>query len=257
MVFRDDREALGERVEALEKDLSDARKEVAFLKGGPEPNSPEASPFFGAPLRVELVRELPGEIVEETRELIVEELRRRFGRSGQVSIVGQSLSWSIEPTQAQPQRDLMFTVRSRHGRTVIHGSERNGQLAGGLFGGIFGSLGLAASTLIAIFVGRAFGPLLAVLGVLSALALLYFVTRAIYVGVARSRRGELHRALDAIADIAKDDLRVGASAKETSGGERTFVRVEPGVEAKETADGVEQPEGVASSAEDAAGRAGR
>jgi hypothetical protein len=205
MVFRDEREALSERAEALEKELAEARAEIDALKGQAPPKGAEVSRLFGAPLRVELVREIDGEIGDETKEILVEELRRRYGRSGQVSTIGRSVTWSIEPTQAQPSRDLSVSIRSRNGRTVITANERNAQLAGGLFGGLGGGvgvgLGLSAAVALGLKASWALGLLVAV-----ALFLISWVfARAIFVVAARARRAELAAAVEALATIAKED----------------------------------------------------
>jgi hypothetical protein len=223
MVFRDDREALSERVDALDQELRAARDEIAHLKGGTSPNNAERSAFFGAPLRVELVREIPGEISEETKELIVDELRRRFGRAGQVTALGHSLTWSVEPTEAQPSRAVQVSVRSRNGRTVIRAIERNGMLAGGLFGGLGGGMGLGLGVGAVIALALSFGPLLALVGGLSWLALVYLLARTIFVAVTRSRRAELATTLEVLVDLAREET---AAAPAAVAPERTGVRAD-------------------------------
>jgi hypothetical protein len=219
MVFRDDREALRERVDALEQELAEAKSELRALKGAVQPNT-ERSPFFGAPLRTELVREIDGELSDESKEIIVEELRRRFGRAGQVSSVGRSITWSIEPTQTQPSRAITVNLRSRNGRTVLSVVERHASLAGGLFAGMGTGMGFGGGAgIVAVLALVVHGIAAAIAAPLWLLAV-YALARTIFVSVTKSRRADLCAMMDALVTIAKEDMVQGASAP-------TGVRVEP------------------------------
>lgn len=239
MVFRDDREALRERADALEQELSAAKSELQALKGAERPNT-ETSPFFGAPLRTELVRELDGELSDESKELIVEELRRRFGRAGQVSTVGRSITWSIEPTQTQPSRAITVNVHSRNGRTVLSVVERHASLAGGLFAGMGTGMGFGGGAgivaLLALFVHGAAALVVAPLWLLA----VYALARTIFVSVTKSRRGDLYAMMDSLVSIAREDLVQGRQAP-------TGVRVEASAHSATEEQSVDAPtaEGVA------------
>lgn len=240
MVFRDDREALRERADALEQELAEAKSELQALKGAVQPNT-ESSPFFGAPLRTELVREIDGELSDESKEIIVEELRRRFGRAGQVSTVGRSITWSIEPTQTQPSRAITVNVRSRNGKTVLSVVERHASLAGGLFAGMgtgmgFGG-GAAIVALLALFVHGAAALVIAPLWLLA----VYALARTIFVSVTKSRRGDLYAMMDSLVSIAKEDLVQRDSSAATG------VRVEASAHSATEEQSVDAPtaEGVA------------
>lgn len=226
MVFRDDREALKERADALEQELADAKREVELLRRNVQPNQEATPAFFGAPLRTELVLKVDGELGDESKELVVETLRRRFGRAGQVSNVGRSLTWSIEPTPTQTSRTVSVNVRSRNGKTVISLLERHESLAGGLFAGMgfgmgFGG-GAAVVALLAVFVSALLAVVVAPLWLLA----VYALVRSIFASVTRARRADLYALMNSLQSIAREDVGRGGTLSENF--DVTRVRVDAG-----------------------------
>jgi len=221
MTFRDEREAQHQQIDSLERQLRDARGEIDRLRGR-DASLPPSGGVAGAPLTDECSETLDGEIDDEARELIVEELRRRYGRAGTVSTVGRSLSWSVEPTQNQPGRTLTFTVTSRHGRTRIRASERHGMLAGGIFAGVGGGGGAGLGALLVVLLSRVFGITTGLLALPFWLLFVFVLSRAIFQATVRARQRELRAATSAIAEIAKEEI----DAAPVPPRERTGVRAD-------------------------------
>lgn len=96
MSYRDDSEALRERVETLEGELSAANETIARLTGkAATPRAPEekANWLLGNPSRLILDEELPARASESAYAPIAEIFRARLPRVGQVSQVGRALSY--------------------------------------------------------------------------------------------------------------------------------------------------------------------
>lgn len=214
MVFRDDREALKERADALEQELHEAKRKIELLESNVQPNQETTPAFFGAPLRTELVLKVDGELDDESKELVVETLRRRFGRAGQVSTVGRSLTWSIEPTPTQTSRTVSVNIRSRNGKTVISLLERHESLAGGLFGGMGFGMGFggaaAVVALLAVFVSGLLAAMAAPLWLLA----VYALARSVFVSVTRARRADLYALMNSLQSIAREDVGRGGALTE-------------------------------------------
>lgn len=210
MGFRDDREAMRARVEALEDELEALRRENATLRrrdglpGGP------ATLFFGAPVRLRVERVVDGELHESAHEMLVEEARSRFGALGRVTRVGRSFAWSLGPPAST--RILEISAAPRRGRTTIRVQEQLANVAGGLFGGIVGGLGgggLGVVLPLSFALRLPFGllPLVALAWVTT----VYAVVRASFRGLATRRHAELVACADELAELAVDGDRGAAT----------------------------------------------
>jgi hypothetical protein len=95
--YRDETEGLRQRVEVLEEELGQARATIARLTGESVKvaiDSDKPNWFVGAPVRLELERELPFEVSDEGYEAIAELLRQRYpGAIGGVAQVGRTLTF--------------------------------------------------------------------------------------------------------------------------------------------------------------------
>jgi hypothetical protein len=123
MGYRDDEEALRRRVADLEGELSEAHATIARLQGESATHagaSDKPNWFLGAPMRLELERELPFEVTDEGYEAIAELARKRFPTSmGGVSQVGRTLTYQqggvteLKLSRIGPGRTRM-SLRSDH-----------------------------------------------------------------------------------------------------------------------------------------------
>jgi hypothetical protein len=202
MVFRDENETLRARVGILERELAEARAENARLRNDDASGASFGTALAGGPLRLSTERELAGETPPEAHEQMVEELRQRYGRVGQVSTVGRTFAWSVEPTAQGSGRAIDVTVTSRDGRTVLRGRERLGTLAGALFGGLLGGVGGSVAPVLGVLLGRYAGGVAAAVGAVGWVVLVFLVVRAMYAAMAQRRRRALQAAIDELAAIA-------------------------------------------------------
>jgi hypothetical protein len=174
-----------------------AAREVAIKR------TQRAAPFAGAPNRVLLEREIPGEISEEVWESMVGEVQGLFGAVGFASRVGRTRSWSLAPTSVRgPQSRLVTLSATTHqGKTVLRLDESLSQLAGALFGGIMGGGGGGT---IGIWMGIGMGvlhsPAAAVSMVLLSVLGSYTVARKLFVRAYRKRVEELNDLLNRVVE---------------------------------------------------------
>lgn len=88
--YRDDNEALRQRLTQLEKELTEAKAQLTPHK----PLGSSSNPFLGGPMRLVFEGETQGELDERVMERLVSHLRRELGESGRIDRVGRSLAWS-------------------------------------------------------------------------------------------------------------------------------------------------------------------
>jgi len=142
VAYRDDNEALRARVESLERELDQARDEIARMRVGDRREVSLEGPgraWLGAPTVLRYERRFDGELSAHDHETVAELLEERFGAEGRGSVLGSTFRWSLHP----PARNRVIDVRikSADGRTRLVVTERLGHMAGGLFGGIVGGVG--------------------------------------------------------------------------------------------------------------------
>jgi hypothetical protein len=91
--------------------------------------------FLGAPTRILLEEELPGEPTDVDREDLVDAIRIVAGQTGSVESVGKTLVWKLA-SGPRSGRDFSVRIRSRNGRTRVVVEERLNSTAVGLFIGL-------------------------------------------------------------------------------------------------------------------------
>jgi hypothetical protein len=211
VTYRDDREQLIARNEALDAELGAAREEIARLRGG----GVRFNRWLGGPTRIEIEREVAGELQESAIEDVVVDLRSRFGVPGRIERLGHTVSWYTDPTPRGGGRRVAVHFTVRDGETRLRVEESIAQLAGGLFGGIVGGAGGAGSINLLVW-GFITGNVLLLLGAVGWLALVYFIVRAAYAAVSQKRARELEgfgaeiedRLRRAVAENEQKKLRV-------------------------------------------------
>lgn len=212
MAYREENQHLRARVDELEDELATAKQRIRVLEQ-PTATGPKGlgERLAGGKVRIVHEEELPGELPPEAHEEIVEALRRRYNTLGQASSVGKSLAWSN--VQPQGTRAVEVSVSVRHGKTVVRGVERLGNLAGALFGGIVGGVGGGGMALV-IPVAMALEsvaaiPLLIVLWV----SMIYAIVRFAFSRVSVARERELRAAVDEVAAVARAGIHQEAQKK--------------------------------------------
>ncbi len=196
MGYRDERETLKARVRELEARAERLRERVA------ENEAP-------IPKTKELVweTELAGTIDETGYEEMVALLRRELDPGGKIQRIGSTLTWSIEPTQAQPlTRFITVTVESRRGQTKIRIVEKlrqiyNQNIYGFTLGlGWLGAIPLAGAA-------AAVSPILVPIGLAFPFVAIYEFARRRYLKIARERRRELSAVVHELEKIAQTHAR--------------------------------------------------
>jgi len=208
--YRDDVAAANARAEALQKELDDARAEIATLQGRDEAlarlaqsgiqlsqRQAVAARWLGAPTRLSLTREIDHEISEDLYPELVDCIRRRLGNAGTVSTLKGSLTW----TMMSQQRPISVYVSSRHGKTTITIDQSLGTLAGGIFGGIGGGVG-GGMVGLTVAAAAAATPLLIPVAILGWLGTVYGVCRRIYRNRVHANARTLQALLDELCALA-------------------------------------------------------
>jgi eukaryotic-like serine/threonine-protein kinase len=162
------------------------------------------NPWTGAPTVIELEAVVEGEVPERDLDVLAEVIRRELNDVGNVSALGRSLTWG----STQKDRQIRVSVFLRGGRTTIRVSERNSQLAGGLFGGIVGGGGggLSMPTMGLLF-NLTTSPVVAVAAAAGVVATAYGVARTIFKRVVEHRERVLKRLTNDLAETARDLIR--------------------------------------------------
>lgn len=239
MSYRDDSDALREKLALRERELAEAKRRIAELEA-PAEGSSKPNWFLGAPSKIDLRDTIEGEVSEETLEKIVRLLRSEFGELGRLDRVGKMLAWSL--MNPQTGRGVEVTIDVTGGQTLVQMRERLGNVAGGVFGGLMGGLGgggvggiVAASIAAGITPG---GIPLIVVGWFGAV---YLGARGLYGRIARGREKKLRKT------FAKLELLLREDAKQRGAKVRVEAEAEPDgaetlAEAEELPDIDEEPE---------------
>ena len=176
------------------------RQAVHELKMGIQPASrARPSALLGAPRKIELMREVSGELDDEGLERLVPMIQMATDVVGHASVIGRSLAWRTKHVETQSA--LSITVTSRDGRTRVVLTERYGQLAGGLFGGLIGvggGIGFGVGK-GAVYLGVLGPALFATLFAIGAIGGSYLLARSIYRSTVRSRQRRSTTLLERVA----------------------------------------------------------
>ena len=209
--YRDELEAANSRADALESELSQARQEVARLKGTamvrvgesalvPAKGAGATARWLGAPTKLNMVREVIGELDEKDYAEVVECIRECLGVIGTTSTLQGQLTWSSSNTNSPSTRALTISVTSRAGMTTVRVHEGLQELAGGIWGGVGGGVGGGLGW--APVLGAAvISPWLAVAAGAAVVAGVFVGCRALYRRSARKRANSLEETMDRVTEL--------------------------------------------------------
>ena len=201
MTYRDDRDADRARIEALEAELATANRKIDQLEGRRSQALAIATgramvgsgaglaniktPWYGAPLKLELAHTFMGEYPREDFEAIIDLIRSMMREPGRAELLKSSITWSAGTSPRATGPFIVVTVSVRDGKTSLHVSDSLGQLAGGLYGGLGGGLGGGAIMVpIVAFLSM---PALIPVAVATWLGGVFLGTREIFKRAARRR----------------------------------------------------------------------
>lgn len=208
--YRDDLSAAQSRIEALERELAGTKAEletskalVVAKRGSLARRGKEsaAERWLGGPTRLDGERVVDGEVEETDYRDIVDHLSDVFGVPGRLSTVPGRLEWTTLTPQQGIGPQVVMTVTSADGKTVIRGHHRLGNVAGGIFGGLGGGAGLGG----AFFPGLLFmvNPIVGAIGMGAWLGGFYFGCRRLFKRSVKKRSRRLEEALDGIAELVE------------------------------------------------------
>ena len=212
MSYRDDRDADQARITALEAELAAARRRIGDLEGHRSQalvlaspvsiaGGPPRPPWYGAPLRLELVRSFDGEFPRDELETLVESLRSVTKDHGRTELLKSSVTWSSSTSERQLGPFLTVTVAIKDGRTTLTATDRLSQLAAGIYGGLGGGLG--GGGIVVPIIAAISVPVLMPVAIVGWLGGFFLGSRALFKRAARQRALVLQRVFDAVAqDVA-------------------------------------------------------
>jgi hypothetical protein len=230
MTYRDDVEALKQRLDEAERENEALRAENAALKRGIAPKVIDAGKILGVPTRIRVERTLDGEMPASAHKELATIVRSAIGSRGSVISLGSTLVVRVRGNREARMFELRVTAKD--GKTRISIDEKLGQVAGGILGGVGGGLGIGGLSGI-------FGPLLMTFGLMTAFLAAPFwllgsvaLARWLYATIAK-RRETAH--IELVAKLAEAALRA-IDARRPASAARIRVESAETPEAK-TADG--------------------
>jgi hypothetical protein len=176
------------------------RRAVAKLDG--DRSAPHALSIVGAPQRISLEREVDGELPASAHETVVDEIRRRTGELGIVSIIGQTLTWGTKG----PGEAMQVTVAPRQGRRTAIRVEVNLSELAGIVTVVGGATTVLAGGISVVAVGASLAALPIAVGVAGGAWLL---GRLSFRAAVRSTRREVERIMDAVEAQVKRSMAMG------------------------------------------------
>lgn len=209
MSYRDDRDADRARIEALEVELASAQRKIVQLEAPAQLALVQTGnalaiasggqlPWYGAPLRLELVRTFTGEFPRDQLEDLVAVIRKVSRDPGNVEMLKSSLTWTMGMSRRDGGPQPIISVTIRKGQTDLVATDNLRGLAGAVYGGVGGGVGGGAITL-PIFVALAASPVLVPVALAAWFGGVFFGARAIFRRSARQRAKRLHAVFAALA----------------------------------------------------------
>lgn len=203
MTYRDDRDADRARIEALEAELAAAKRKIDQLEGrrsqalalstgramvgSSAGRADVATPWYGAPMKLELLHTWEGEYPRDELEGLIELVRSLTHEPGRAELLKSSMTWSAGSNPRATGPFTVVTVSVRDGKTSLFVGDTLGQLAGAIYGGVGGGVGGGAIMLP--IVACLSMPALIPVAVGAWLGGVFVGTRALFKRAAR-RRGE-------------------------------------------------------------------
>jgi len=185
------------------------REAARSLRAADTPASPIPpsgwSKVINGPLAYMFDRVVEGEVPESEFPVMVEEIRREIRHAGQVSQLGRSFSWTMNPSPTS-RRDVEVTVSVRGGRTRITVRENMGPIIGPIFGGICGGVGGGGlGAVMGIAMGGLGMPGIAMAAIVPAwLTGVFVAARTVYGTTARQRENDSRRLAERLVALAED-----------------------------------------------------
>lgn len=224
MTYRDDRDADRARIAALEAELAAARKKVDELEGkqsqalvlasggalavASRPSA--ATTWLGAPLELELEREIAGAFPTDRFEDLVEPIRAIVRDPGRTEILKSSLTWSASTGPKAMGPFLMVTVSVRDGKTRLAVTDKLGNAAGVIYGGIGGGVG-GGTIVVPILAGAAIAPIAVPVALVAWLGASFLGCRALFKRSARKRATQMQRIFDTLVEEIERAVRDAAA----------------------------------------------
>jgi len=176
-------------------DVQQIHRAILELEGG---RHRARSVLLGAPAHVHLERVLDHESPSSAFEPLVSEMNRALGTTGQVSAVGETLTWSASNTSSGP---VEIAISRLEGGTRIALDASFGGLLGATFGGIGGGLGVGLGGPLAAAVGQLTQSwATAAATICLALGLALLLARSLYATIVRRRIRRLEQLMDRLSE---------------------------------------------------------
>jgi len=212
MAYRDDLDAAQARVDALELELKQTRRELALVRAGGDgvlargaSGAPSAPRWLGGPVELSFSREIEGEVPAAAHTELVEQIRLAIGNAGTTTVLPGSLAWSSTVGANSLTPAVSVYVTARRGRTTIRAEQKLGALIGGVYGGVGGGVGGGAIMLPVA--AAVISPFLVPVAIGAWLGGVYGLCRRIYRGRAQRHATRLEKLVDDLARIADQYLR--------------------------------------------------
>lgn len=213
MTYRDDRDADRARIAALEAELARAKDRVLELEGNritalvkttsgahALTSRPSASTtWLGAPLELELEREIDGAFPTDRFEDLVEPIRTIVRDPGRTEILKSSLTWSASTGPKALGPFLMVTVSVRDGKTRLSVTDKLGNAAGAIYGGIGGGVG-GGTIIVPLLAGMAIAPVAVPIALVAWLGGSFWGCRALFKRSAKKRATQMQKIFDTLVD---------------------------------------------------------
>jgi len=192
------------REAALAMEARRAPQVVASPDGTPDTPGQRAARFWlGAPTYLLFERVVTGELPDTEFSALVEVMRAELGQVGQGGQLGRSFSWTTVRGASGGGRDVQILVSVRGGATRISVRENLGQSIGAIYGGVGGGVGGGGfGVVMGVLAGALHAPGAAIVAVPLWIATVFSGARSIYYYVIKSRRAQLARLSDQLAQLA-------------------------------------------------------
>jgi hypothetical protein len=187
-------------------DALQVERALAELESKNNPATQSASKrWFGESTRLNLTREIEGEIPPEAFESMAEACRKQMGAPLHIQTLGRTMTLTLSD-QHHSNMELEITVRVRDGKTQISIEKRFGGLAGGLFGGIGGGVGGGVGIPLSVL-ALTEHSLTAAIASGAAMVGSYVLARTIYVGVNRHQRRKAEALMEKLVAFAEEQVK--------------------------------------------------